>query len=212
MCTFASMKRIIPLILVCFLLTSPTLRAETIDSIFAKSPINDFSLLTLNNRLDLLDYANCGQRAVVENLCEGKTELLIKRDNYLKLAMTSVNTVELLLLKREIGDTIVCIVSTIHTPTEESQLKFFTLGGARLVPPFALPKVEVMLDSLPDARQKSPWNRLLTVKATVLEELQTLVCEVSTKLLPVEEKKKLSALYGTRRYTWNGTTFVLQGE
>lgn len=212
MCTFASMKRLIPIIIVILFLLPLASKAESMDRVFAKLPIPEFSMLSLNDRLDLLDYANCGQKAVVENLYGGKTTLALKRDNYLRLELTSVNSLEVILLQREKGDTIVAVLSTIHTPMDESQLKFYTLAGESLPSCFKLPQADALIDSVSVKSVETSWQKLLTVKAQCEPEDTTIVCETSLKLLPREEQKKYAPMYGSRRYKWNGTTFVLLHE
>ena len=130
------MKKIYTLIIATFTFINLPLSAETIDSIFVKLPIKELSLLSFDNRLDLLDYANCGQSAKVENLCFGTTALTQKTDDYLCLEMTSVSRVELFLLSRHQGDTIVGMLSTISSPFEggtdcrrRSDCQYFSCGN-----------------------------------------------------------------------------------
>ena len=106
------MKRISKLLFLGLTLLNTSVFAQSIDSIFLKLQVPELSFLSKNNKLDLLDYINCGQVGTVENLFLGKTSITKKTTDYLHLEMSSVNCVDLIVLPREVGDTIVGIIST----------------------------------------------------------------------------------------------------
>jgi hypothetical protein len=172
------MKRVFLLIISIILLSNQSLWAISIDSLFVKLQIPELSLLSKNNKLDLLDYYNCGQVANVENVYLGRTILTSKTSNTLQLETTKVNTIEIMVLTREQGDSIVGVISTINEPVEMSQLQFYTLEGTPLNVNFTLPSVECFLGN---ASLQVKWNKLipkLQVKATYLSEEKQLICSI----------------------------------
>ena len=208
MSIFASMKRVFLLIISIILLSNQSLWAISIDSLFVNLRIPELSLLSTNNKLDLLDYYNCGQVANVENAYLGRTILTSKTSNTLQLETTKVNTIEIMVLTREQGDSIVGVISTINEPVEMSQLQFYTLEGTPLNVNFTLPSVESFLGN---ASLQVKWNKLipkLQVKATYLSEEKQLICSLSLKGLTLEEQQDLKLPMQQVCYKWNGLTFV----
>lgn len=192
----------------CFALGGLPLSASSLDSIFAKLPINEFSLLTTNNRLDLLDYANSGMKARVENQYHGITELTLKKEDYLHLAMTSVSNVEMFLLPYHEGDTIVGILSTITSPIEESRFKFYTLEGNPIAINIPISTSQELVDSTKLSSSQLKMIDSLPVKISYLYDEKTFVCQVSTKSIPIEEKKVIEKCIQEIRFKWDGTMFV----
>ena len=208
MCTFASMKRVFVLIATCFTLGGLPLSALSIDSIFARLPITEFSLLTTNNRLDLLDYANSGMTARVENLYRGNTELTVKKADYLHIAMTPVSRVEMFLLPYHEVDTIIGILSTITSPVEESKFNFYNLEGNPIAINFPIPTPHSLVDSTKLSSSQLELIDFLSAKVSYLYDEKTFVCQISMKSIPIEEKKKIETRIQEVRFKWDGEIFV----
>ena len=198
------MKRILSLIALLMLLPAPRIWATPIDSIFANLHISELSLLTKNDRLDLLDYANCGQEASVENLCLGRTKLTQKSPTYLHLSMTEVHDVALLLLPHLAHDTIVCVISTLHHPLEQSAVRFYTLNGQLLTTPPCVP----MIDDFLGTGKQAPTGVLLPIKMVYDDAHHTLLCELSLKHLPREIQEKYADKFPKLTYRWSETGFM----
>lgn len=69
-------------------LCSPTVSAQSIDSVFVAVPERLLPLLDRNARLDLLDYADAGMEAKVTNRLNGTTQLTGKSDTLVTLRLT----------------------------------------------------------------------------------------------------------------------------
>ena len=198
------MKRIITLVLVSLPLLCVSLSATPIDSIFANLHIKELSLLTKTNRLDLLDYANCGQSAQVENVYYGKTSLANKTDAYLHIEMTSVSSVDLLLLPRLLGDTVIGVISTMTEPIIESQLQFYTLNGTPVRIDFKLPSI---LDFAHLLLEEECMNLYFPMRITYLPDEEVMECSLSSSNLPVEKWNSYHSKFGKIYYKWNGESF-----
>lgn len=198
------MKRTITLILVSLPLLCVSLSATSIDSIFANLHIRELSLLTKTNRLDLLDYSNCGQFAQVENVYFGKTALTKKTDTYLHIEMTSVSSVDLLLLPRLMGDSIVGVISTVTEPIIESQLNFYTLNGAPIHIDFKYPSIT---DFAPSLQGDECIYTYFPMNITYIPEDEVMVCSLSPSLHPVEKWKSHHSKFGKIYYKWSGESF-----
>ena len=70
-----------------------TASAQKMRDCFVNMPDSVLTLLTKNNRLDCVDFIDSKMRAVVRNEFEGKSELLMLTDSYLKMHITDVDDV-----------------------------------------------------------------------------------------------------------------------
>ena len=203
------MKRILLLSLLCLTLLNPSVLAQSIDSIFVKLQVSELSLLSRNNRLDLLDYINCGQVGTVENLFLGKTSLTKKTANYLHLEATSVNRVEMILLPQVTGDTIVAIISTLTSPVEVSRLRFYSLKGTLLHVDFNIPTLSELVVAGQSTMKKDLYFKL-HVSLNFLYDEEILVCQVSKNFFTIEDEEDNSITFREIRYKWNGHSFVME--
>ncbi len=208
-CIFAVMKRIFILILLGLTLLNSSGFALPIDSILVKLQVPELSLLSKNNRLDLLDYINCGQVGTVENLYLGKTSITKKTANYLHLEMTSVNSVELIVLPREVGDTIIGILTTIKEPIKESQLRFYSLDCVPLSIDFNFPTIDELVRSEFSSPKKDIFLKLRVTLNYLCEE-GILVCQASKNCFTIEEDGVHDLIFKQLRYKWNGHSFVVE--
>lgn len=198
------MKKLYPLFFYLFICINLPINATPIDSIFANLKVKELSLLTKNNRLDLLDYINCGQESKVDNRYGGQTLLTVKNDHYISLSQTPVSNVEMLLLQNMVGDTIVCMISTLKRPYEESTIQFYDLQGHDCAPLFSVPSTTSLLT------ETHPAIDTLFIPVTVYYDKATVVFvfKPSVAHLPHEEQKKLAGKLLELRYKWESSTWV----
>jgi len=95
--------------------------AETMRNCFEKMPDKFFPMLTHNNKLDLLDFADSGMEAVVKNVYGEQTRLLKLTDSYLCVRTSASSQTEMLLLAQP-ADTLLCVVKTFYAPEAESEI------------------------------------------------------------------------------------------
>lgn len=180
----------------------------TIGSVFVNLKVSELSLLSENNRLDLLDYANCGMAARVENCYGGKTELTLKTEDYMHLSMTSVSELDILFLSGITGDTIVGMISTITSPIEQSIFHAYTLTGEQIALTFPIPASrEFVCSSIVEESILSKIE-MLPVRIKYICEDKTFECQLSTKRLSREESAIITNNLKTIRYKWDGEGFV----
>lgn len=179
-----------------------------IGSVFVNLKVSELSLLSENNRLDLLDYANCGMAARVENCYGGKTELTLKTEDYMHLSMTSVSELDILFLSDITGDTIVGMISTITSPIEQSIFHAYTLTGEQIALTFPIPASREFVCS--NIVEESILSKIdmLPVRIKYICEDKTFECQLSTKRLSREESAIITKNLKTIRYKWDGVGFV----
>lgn len=106
--------------------------ADTMRNCFERMPDRFFPMLTHNNKLDLLDFADSGMKAVVKNIYGEQTQLLKLTDSYLCIRTSASSQTEMLLLAQP-NDTLLCVVKTLYAPEGESEIHILhtaTMGEA----------------------------------------------------------------------------------
>ena len=85
----------------CQLLFSVSAGAQTVREAFKAMPDSLVPYLTMNNRLDLMDFMDAKMKATVTNMLEGQTEMTFLSDDSLSLHMSDALTLELRTLKED---------------------------------------------------------------------------------------------------------------
>ncbi len=126
-------------------------QARTIGEIWATEPGNIFPLLTVTNRLDMMDYFRSGKAVEMVNQLEGTSKLLALDDNYLKLQSSEAKVVEMRLITKG-NDTVIAVIETVRIPAPDSHIAFYDRAWHELMPQqyfqmptlddFFLPKVD----------------------------------------------------------------------
>ena len=133
------------------LLTASVAMAQDMPQLFVEAPDTVLPLLTRNNRADCVDFVDAGMRARVSNRLDGKSELLRLTDDFLEMKMSNHSTLQMKLLPRSAGDTIVCMVKTVCAESCDSRILFYTKDWKQLPQQFAYPPIKdffVAADSL----------------------------------------------------------------
>lgn len=179
-----------------------------IESVFVNLQVDELSVLSEMNRLDLLDYANYGMKAVVENRYGGKTELTLKTEDYMHFAMTSVNSLDIILLNDVKGDTLVGMLSTLTAPFEYSRFRAYTPNGICLALTFPTPTTQDFVTS--NTLGAVLMNKIETLPMAISynHEDSTFECRLSTKRLTREDHERIDKHLISIRFKWNGEGFV----
>ena len=182
--------------------------APTIESVFVNLQVDELSVLSEMNRLDLLDYANYGMKAQVENRYGGKTELTLKTEDYLHFDLTTVSELDVIFLTGEKGDTLVGILSTLTAPFGYSRFRAYSLHGNRLALTFPSPMPQDFATSntLESALLKKIEMLPMVISYNHVEK--TFECRLSTKRLTREEHERIDKHLTSIRFKWNGEGFV----
>lgn len=123
-------KKFLGLVLV---LNSLTVSAQTkMVEVFLNMPDSLLLLLTNNDRMDLLDFAESKMTAKVTNRLDAKSTLDRLTDDYLHLTVTNISTLEMKLLPLA-NDTLpaVVVVKTVEGPAKDSVLKLYASDWSR---------------------------------------------------------------------------------
>lgn len=88
-------------------------------------PDSVMPLLTKNNRLDFVDFHDCGMEAKVANLLDGKSSMDTLTDDYVHINYTKTTTVDMKLLTVNDTTDVLCMVTTVKSSVEDSRIAFF---------------------------------------------------------------------------------------
>lgn len=117
------------------LTTLPALAQEqvTLRDAFANAPDNLFPLLTRNNRLDCMDFAEGKVDMEVKNRADGTTRIDSITQDYLRVLMSPKSRMELRLLPAtEQKGQRLCVIHTCMGPAQDSQVTLYDNQWNRL--------------------------------------------------------------------------------
>ena len=214
------MKRRLRLFFLCsFLLQMAA--AGGIKDVFEQMPDSVLCLLTHNNRLDLIDFAESNMEAKVKNSLGGMARLRKLRQKWIDLEPTEATRLQLALLPVAGSDSaqIVCLVRTWVIPQVESEILFYTtdwhpLDGAKYV---RMPQWRDFL-MLPQNQTEADRARVLqqadaAVMAARLEENGELRFSLSLDGGFTDVREELRPfLCSELVYQWDGRTFRPIGD
>ena len=109
---------------------------------FREIPDSILPTLSLNNRLDMLDFMESKMKAEVTNCLGGKSEMTLLTDSTLSIQMSKALKVDMLLLTPEASadpetEDVICLIETfgIDSLSLESTVRFFTTSWTFLNEP-----------------------------------------------------------------------------
>ena len=157
-----------------------------IRDIYASAPDSIFPLLTVNNRLDQIDFRENNMQAVVKNKFDGHSELLLLSERYLKLKLSEHCIVEMRLL----SDSTFCMVQTYNAPASDSRVRLFDTKWNELQT-VEQPAVDDFLSEDLDTDTRLSLQALPLIKARLSEEDNSITFELQTSELTREQRQKV---------------------
>ena len=119
-----------------------TLYMTSMADFFREIPDSLLPTLSVNNRLDMLDFMASNMKAEVTNLLGGKSEMTLLTDSTLSIQMSKALKVDMLLLTPEASadpetEDVICLIETfgIDSLSLESTVRFFTTSWTFLNEP-----------------------------------------------------------------------------
>lgn len=180
----------------------------TAESAFVNAPLEIFPTIDRTTRLDMIDYYNSGSDKPSKNAFKGNARVLSLSESQIVLTTSDIQEVALSLVPHK-NDTIIMMITTLQTPAEDSDVKFYSRNW------------QPVNDGLFIVPQLSDWIRPEAVKHK--EDLENLfpvtlarcVYEPSTGVLTVENKLgdflpeedtawANGMLHAKLEYRWNG--------
>lgn len=105
--------------------TNAAPKALTAAVAFADAPLSIFPTIDRTTRLDMIDYFNSGSDKPSKNAFKGNARILGMNDTQITFSTSDIQEVELSLIPHK-SDTLIMVITTIKTPIEDSDVKFYT--------------------------------------------------------------------------------------
>lgn len=188
-------------------------RQLTATEAFVRAPSRVIPTVDSLTRLDMLDYFNSGSQKASRNLLGGDCRVTAISDFKLEYKSSDVASQSLHLLPRTKGDTIIMVISTLATPAEDSQVRFYTSSWKNLDGVMHQPTLSDWLTPEGGAERADVENSVpFIISRADYDEatsVLTLTCHpaeyLPTEALPVAEK----GLRETISYVWDGKRMKL---
>ena len=128
------MRKIVYILMFLAFAASAQTNAQQMRTIFTEMPDSIIPLLTHSNRADCVDFLDAKMRARVTNRLDGHSELLQLTPDYLKMKLTAHTFLQMKLLPRSSGDTIICMINTVCAEANDSRIRFYTKKWQEIIP------------------------------------------------------------------------------
>lgn len=166
-------KKLILIIAVMTLSLSTSAQIKMAD-VFRTMPDSIVRLLTNNDRMDLLDFAESNMTAKVTNRLDGKSTLNILTDDYLHLTVTTLSSLQMRLFPLSDGRQAVVVVKTVAGPAKDSVLKIYTADWSEQLEV----KQHVAAPSL-DAYWTKPLDEMTEEELQIVRQLDPVLIQIS---------------------------------
>ncbi len=162
----------------------------TLRDAFANAPDEVFPLLTRNNRLDCLDFAEGKVNMEVKNRGDGQTRIDSMTNDYLRISMTAKSRVELRMLPAtDQQPQRICMIRTYMGPAEDSQVSLYDTHW-QLLGTVERPLPDAFMDESLDHEVRGILTDLSLMCAAFAEDGKSLVWNMPTTELNKEQKNK----------------------
>lgn len=138
------MRKIL-LLSVLFLVAASSSAQLKMRDVFAQLPDSVLPLMTLNNRLDCIDFIENNMEARVKNKFNDQVVLEALTGDYLSIRTSESSFVEMKLMPQG-NDTLICVNRTYLGPVEDSDVRLYSLDW-RFVRVVQRPEVKEFLKS-----------------------------------------------------------------
>lgn len=119
------MKKTVYSLLLCVLPCVAAISRTPIRQWFTSMPDSVMPLLTMNNRLDFIDFLDCHMEAVVTNRFDGKSRMDTLTEDYLRIRYTRTCEVSMKLLPVNDTTDVLCMVTTMQAAVPDSRIAFY---------------------------------------------------------------------------------------
>ncbi len=186
---------------------------DGVRKLFVEENGDIFNSINVPTRYELINnYGRADKTEILNDLSTEETRILALDDEYMKIATSSAQTVELKLLHKSKRDTVIAVIETVATPYKDSRLTFYDskwqkLDASKFI---KMPTIDdFFLPSMPKEMQKDLTNSLMMTMIELRFEGDTLVAECNVNDFFMGEDFKTFKPYLAKKvvYTINKGTF-----
>ena len=144
-----------------------------------------FNSISVSTRYELINnYGRADKTDIFNDLRTEESKILVLEEEYMKIATSSVQTVELKLLHKSKRDTVIAVIETVATPYKDSRLTFYDTKWQKLdaskfikMPVFD----DFILPSMPKDMRNDLINSMMLTMIELSFEGETLVAECNAQ-------------------------------
>jgi len=199
-------------ILLFLLMSALSAVAGGVKDIWISMPNQITPYLNKDLRQKLVTFNQTGVNPTVNNLIGGESKLDTLAGNFVQVELSEACTLQMKLLPRSAGDSLVCVVKTYLGPAKRSEMKFYTTDWQELD---NIPLPEQSLPARPDTMDINKYNRLVRSMDGRMQymslhaENNILTTGFSVIFATVDEQKALKDFCKETQWTWTGEKFVV---
>lgn len=186
--------------------------------LFHSMPDSLLPVLNANLRLEMLELHDMHVKAEITNLLGGNTCLDTLSNDYLRLNVDSIMTVDVCMLSCNQGDSILCVIKTLGCDDGESDVTFYDqqwrmLDGNIFWEHHGIHELTNELLIKPDTMTQQRFDDLgmmiepNMVHAEFNPQTKSMKLSLSLPMISNEDKKYLNAILMQREFKWNGSFF-----
>lgn len=188
--------------------------ARTAADFFKSAPEGRIALLPAAARLDMIDYFDFGSDHDSKNALNGNARLTRMADTEMAFVVDNDIDMQLVVLPVK-NDTMLAVVTTIHSPVADSSIEFFDSSWNRLRrAPFVMPAYKDWLtaEGKRDPTPVEMYLPFLSVKASFDADARQLTLEnMAGEYLDEQDYKKVKDLIiPQKKYDVSAGRFVLK--
>lgn len=201
------------LLIIVGLFSSSTSYSQSMKEVWKNMPDSLFAYLNSSLREECVELSDKGLTAEVTNLLNEKTTIDTLSADYMNVSMSKSTTMQMRLMPRAEGDSIVCVVVSYKVPETDSNVSFYTKDWKKISDlSFDIKNFVQRPDTMTVDRYKDIINLLdpYIMSARLSATDNSLLVSVSAAIASKEDEEQLSSVLINRRYEWNGSEFVLQ--
>lgn len=207
------MKKISVLITAVMAMAFSAVAYDGVSKFFVEENGDIFNSITVSTRYELINnYGRDDKTELYNDLHTSETRVLVLNDQYMKIATSSAQTVELKLLHKSKRDTVIAVIETVATPYKDSRLTFYNTKWQQLdaAKHIKMPTIDdFILPTMPKTMRNDLANSLMMTMIELRFEGDTLVAECNPSNFFIGEDFKTFKPYLAQRviYTIKNSTF-----
>lgn len=197
----------------CMMLASTTMHAQSMRQMWIDMPDSLTVFLNKSLRTELADYVDMKVTPEVNNLLKEKTVIDTLTADYLRVKLSAASEMELKLLPRKSGDTIICMVRTYYGPVAQSVLTCYDRQWHPLEGTFMRKLTRDDFISKPATMSQERYNDLIAMTDWQLTAFHLSPAEPSLQVsmgflqLTKEDQQDFDTLLTQTKLNWNGEVF-----
>jgi len=171
-----------------------------------------FNSISISTRYELLNnFGRDDKTQILNDLQTEESQILALEEEYMKVATSSAQTVEIKLLHRSKRDTVIAVIETVKTPYKDSRLTFYDINWKKLDSSkfITLPTInDFLLPSTPKDIKNDFVNNMMMSMIEMKFEGNTMIAELDADMFMSEGIKTIKPYFTPKVvYTINGSKF-----